>query len=148
MIVAHIAGFSDAGKTTVCLRLAAEARRRGHVVGYIKHHHGPLDRPGSGTDRLREAGVGQRWLVGSDGSLHLGGTDDLDSLIGAAKAAGCNFLLVEGFKTQGGAKCWLRRHADDVPPKDVSDVRLDMEGAEALRLGAGELWRRMPLRDV
>ncbi len=148
MIVVHVAGYSDSGKTTVCRRLAAEARRRGHVVGYIKHHDGALERPGSGTDHLREAGASHRWLVASDGSMHLGAPDDLGDLIASAKAAGCSFLLVEGFKTYGGAKCWLRRQLDDAPPPGVEDVIVDMETVEALRLGAEELIERVPAREV
>ena len=148
MIVLQVAGFSDSGKTTVCRMLADVATRQGHVVGYIKHHDGPIERDGSGTDLLRQAGATHRWLTGSDGSIQLGCPADLEVLISAAKAAGCGFVLVEGFKSQRGAKCWLRRHADDATPASVPDVGLDMLGAEAMSLGAEELMCRMPWRDV
>lgn len=144
----QIAGFSDSGKTTVCRELAAEARRQGHLVGYIKHHEGPLERQGSDTGLLGAMGAGHRWLAGSDGSCHLGAPDDLISLLAAAETAGCTLVIVEGFKSQGGVKCWLRRHPQDEPPPSVADVTLDIESAEALHLGAQELLRRMPSRGI
>lgn len=148
MIVVQITGFSDSGKSTVCRRLAAEARRQGHVVGYIKHHDGPLERQGSDTQLASAAGAEHRWLAGSDGSCRLGAPDDLEGLLAAAKAAGCSLVLVEGFKSLDGAKCWLRRHPDDGPPPGVTGVVLDMASAEALHLDAGELMRRMPTREA
>ena len=144
----QVTGFSAAGKTTVCSALAAEARRRGEVVGYVKHHDGPLERQDSDTDLVGRQGAELRWLAGSDGTSRLGRPQGLDDLASAAQAAGCTFLLVEGFKGEKGAKCWLRRHAADAPPKGVSDVALDMLGAEALALGPQELLRRMPMREV
>ena len=148
MIVVQIAGFSDSGKTTVCRRLAAQARREGHLVGYIKHHDGPLERPASDTGSVGASGANLRWLAGSDGSCRLGRPDSLDDLIADARAAGCTFVLVEGFKGAEGAKCWLRRHPDDQPPPGVGNILLDIESAEALALDAQDLLRRMPRREV
>ena len=144
----QVAGFSQSGKTTVCSALAAEARRRGEIVGYVKHHDGPLERQDSDTDLVGRQGAELRWLAGSDGTSRLGRPQGLPELASAAKAAGCTFLLVEGFKSEPGAKCWLRRHAADAPPPEVCDVALDMMGAEALALGPAELMRRMPVREV
>ncbi len=148
MIVVQITGFSDSGKSTVCRRLVAEARSEGHVVGYIKHHDGPLERQGSDTQLASDAGAGHRWLAGSDGSCRLGAPDDLAGLLAAAKAAGCSLVLVEGFKSQEGAKCWLRRHPADDPPPGVTGVALAAGRDELLGLPAGELLRRMPMREV
>ena len=144
----QIAGYSDSGKTTVSELLVAQARGEGHVVGYIKHHDGLLERPGSDTDLAGRAGAAQRWLAGSDGSCRIGPPDELGDLLVAAREAGCSFVVVEGFKGSPGAKCWLRRSPDDHPPQGVSEIALDMESAEALALGAEELLRRMPRREI
>ena len=144
----QIAGFSGCGKTTLAERVVAEARAAGHLVGYIKHHHGPLERPGSDTDLAGRAGAVQRWLAGSDGTCRLDSPDSLAALLAAARSGGCTFVVVEGFKGSPGAKCWLRRDADDAPPREVAGVQLDMLGLEALALGPAEVMRRLPRREA
>ena len=148
MIVVQVSGYSGSGKTRLCARLAALAAARGHHVGYIKSHHGAVDRQGSDTAQLGAAGAARRWLLGLDGLLALGAPPDLRELLRQARADGCTLVLVEGFKTSPGVKCWLRRTPEDAPPPDVADVALDLRPGEAQALGDDALWARLPWRGA
>ena len=145
MIVVQVAGYSSSGKTEVCLRLAECATAEG-PVGYVKSHHGELERPFSDTGRMG-AHASLRLLAGSDGTLRLGGRPTLEELVAEARSAGCAVVLVEGFKFAEGPKTWLRRDAQDVPPQGVTGVALDMLGAQAISLEAQVLWRIVPRRE-
>ena len=56
--IISVIGWHDAGKTTFIVRLVAELKRRGLRVATIKHSRGhfEIDRPGTDTWRLAQAG--------------------------------------------------------------------------------------------
>lgn len=147
MIVVHVTGYSGSGKTSVCRLLAASRELQGRKVAFLKHHHGPLDRPESDTASLAAAGVPIRMLAGGDGVLRLGALPTLSDLLQSAADEGVDLALVEGFKKERGAKVWLRRTKDDTPPDGVQDVDLDIMGTVALALSPEEMWRMAPRRE-
>lgn len=73
--VISIAGWKDAGKTSVSVALAGELRRRGYRVMAMKHGHGfQLDTPGTDSFRLaRESCVERVLLAGPRDLALLGG---------------------------------------------------------------------------
>ena len=104
-----IVGPSDAGKTTLVESLVAELADAGRV-GTIKsiHHDIEIDTPGKDTHRHRTAGADT--VVGLTPSLSFeitpGGKDAADSeaallasTVDDLRAAGYEFVLIEGFHT-------------------------------------------------
>ena len=148
MIVVHLAGFSDSGKTTLARRIVRAAAAEGHLVAYVKHHHGRLEQGGSDTDLALGAGAALCVLAGTDGTLWLDRPHGLAELLAAAKAQGCTLAVVEGFKGAPGPKCWLRRSSEDAPPPEVADVALDLTPDEAQGLEDTEILRRLPAYEV
>jgi molybdopterin-guanine dinucleotide biosynthesis protein B len=117
MKVAQVAGWSGAGKTTLITALIRLFVARGERVGAIKHTHHPLNDGLSGdTGRFSEAGASLVMLAG-DGEAVLGGQrvryGDPSELL--AQFAGCDVVIVEGFKRFEG---WPRI---DVNRDDGSD---------------------------
>ena len=57
--VVTIVGYSDSGKTTVASALIRALTGEGYRIAYIKHspHGHESDKPGSDTDRQRDAGA-------------------------------------------------------------------------------------------
>jgi len=148
VIVVHLAGFADSGKTTLACRVLQAAAAEGHRVAYIKHHHDRLERPGSDTDRAHAAGATLCVLAGTDGTLWLDRPHALAEILVAAKAHGSTLAIVEGFKGAPGPKCWLRRSSEDAPPPEVADVALDLTPDEAQGLEDTEILRRLPAYEV
>jgi len=104
-----IVGPSDAGKTTLLESLVAELADAGRV-GTIKsiHHDIEIDTPGKDTHRHRTAGADT--VVGLTPSLSFEITSGgkaaadselalLESTIDDLRAAGYEFVLIEGFHT-------------------------------------------------
>ena len=112
--VLGIAGWKNAGKTTMTERLVAELSRRGHRVSTVKHahHDADIDRPGTDTYRHRTAGAaevalvtGRRWALmhESRGEEEPG----LDEVL--ARLSPCDIVLVEGYRRAPIPKIELRR---------------------------------------
>ena len=70
--VIGVAGFKNAGKTTLVERLVAELTGRGHLISTVKHAHHSFDIDHEGRDsfRHRKAGASEvavvsrhRWAI-------------------------------------------------------------------------------------
>ncbi len=105
----HIIGKKNHGKTTLTVALVQELRRRGLVVGTIKHspHHHELDTEGKDSYRHREAGASPAAVVTSElvgVFMPRPDADDPYSRL-APIYQGCDIVLVEGDKgLPGGVK--------------------------------------------
>lgn len=120
MNIIGIAGFSGSGKTTLVVRLIPEIRRRGLTVSTVKHthHNVSIDKKGSVTRRLRDAGAIDVVVAAADHWAllheHRGAPEpSLEDL--AARMKPVDILLVEGFKTHSHDKIEVHRPALDRP---------------------------------
>lgn len=111
--VIGVAGFKNAGKTTLVERLVTELTRRGHRVSTVKHAHHSFDIDHEGRDsfRHRKAGASEvavvsrhRWAI-----IHESRDDEeptLEQII--AKLAPCDLVIVEGYKRDTHDKIEVR----------------------------------------
>ncbi len=121
-----VAGFKNAGKTTLVERLVTELTGRGFRISTIKHAHHSFDIDHEGRDsfRHRAAGAAQvavvsrhRWAVISE----LGDNPEpsLDEML--AKLDPCDLVIVEGYKRDGHDKIEVRNLDDDKPKLSNED---------------------------
>jgi molybdopterin-guanine dinucleotide biosynthesis protein B len=114
-----VAGFKNAGKTTLLVALVRELAARGFRVGSIKHaHHAfDLDHPGKDSWRHREAGAREVIVVSSQRCAHLRELDGtpprLADLLGQFTAV--DVILAEGYKAESHPKLEVRRRAAPGP---------------------------------
>ena len=101
--VLGIAGYKNAGKTTLTANLVAELTRRGHTVSTIKHahHHFDLDHPGRDSYRHREAGAQEVAIVSRNrwALIHELREEDeppMEEML--AKLAPCDIVIIEGYR--------------------------------------------------
>jgi molybdopterin-guanine dinucleotide biosynthesis protein B len=118
--VIGVAGFKNAGKTTLVEKLVAELTRRGYRISTVKHAHYSFDIDHEGRDsfRHRKAGAGEvavvsasRWAIihESRGEAE----PPLDEIL--AKLAPCDLVIVEGYKRDSHDKIEVRNLALDHP---------------------------------
>jgi molybdopterin-guanine dinucleotide biosynthesis adapter protein len=111
--VIGVAGFKNAGKTTLVERLVAELTQRGHRISTVKHAHHSFDIDHEGRDsfRHRKAGATEvavvsrhRWAI-----IHEA-RDDQEPTLGEilAKLAPCDLVIVEGYKRDAHDKIEVR----------------------------------------
>ena len=128
--VMGVAGFKNAGKTTLVEKLVRELTGRGFRIATVKHAHHSFDIDHEGRDsfRHRQAGAsevavisGQRWAI-----IHeLRGEDEptLEAIL--ARLAPCDIVLVEGYKREAHKKIETRRlEAKDRSPLSVNDAHI------------------------
>ncbi|MFN4140597.1 molybdopterin-guanine dinucleotide biosynthesis protein B [Aestuariivirga sp.] len=111
--VIGVAGFKNAGKTTLVEKLVGELTRRGHRVSTVKHAHHSFDIDHEGRDsfRHRKAGASEvavvsrhRWAIIHESR---GGEEPtLDEVLG--KLAPCDLVIVEGYKRDSHDKIEVR----------------------------------------
>ncbi len=105
----HVLGRKNHGKTTLVSELVRELVGRGLKVGTIKHtsHPHELDRPGSDSFVLRQAGASPSTIVAGELMaifVPLDGASDYTRDLEEAYA-GCDLVLVEGDRNRpGGVK--------------------------------------------
>jgi len=111
--VIGVAGFKNAGKTTLVERLVSELTRRGHRISTVKHAHHSFDIDHEGRDsfRHRKAGASEvavvsrhRWAI-----IHESREDAepaLEDIL--AKLAPCDLVIVEGYKRDTHDKIEVR----------------------------------------
>jgi molybdopterin-guanine dinucleotide biosynthesis protein B len=115
-----IAGFKNAGKTTLTERLVAELTKRGYVVSTVKHaHHAfDIDHEGRDSHRHRKAGAREVAIVSRNrwALVHeLRGEDEPPFTAVLEKLEACDLVLVEGYKREGHPKLEVRRAGLDHP---------------------------------
>ncbi|MFO1131752.1 MAG: molybdopterin-guanine dinucleotide biosynthesis protein B [Hyphomicrobiales bacterium] len=137
--VIGVAGFKNAGKTTLVEKLVTELTRRGHQVSTVKHAHHSFDIDHEGRDsfRHRKAGAAEvavvsrhRWAI-----IHESRDEaepSLEEIL--AKLAPCDLVIVEGYKRDGHDKIEVR-NIDLAHPKlageDPTVVAVAANGAVA-----------------
>ncbi len=115
-----VAGFKNAGKTTLVEKLVTELTRRGHRISTIKHAHHSFDIDHEGRDsfRHRKAGASEvavvsrhRWAI-----IHEMRNEEeptLEDML--AKLAPCDLVIVEGYKRDTHDKIEVRNIELDHP---------------------------------
>jgi molybdopterin-guanine dinucleotide biosynthesis adapter protein len=118
--VIGVAGFKNAGKTTLVEKLVGALTARGHRVSTVKHAHHSFDIDQEGRDsfRHRKAGASEvavvsrhRWAI-----MHEARGEDepsLDQIL--AKLAPCDLVIVEGYKRDAHDKIEVRNLELDHP---------------------------------
>lgn len=114
--VIGVAGFKNAGKTTLVEKLVTELSRRGHRVSTVKHAHHSFDIDHEGRDsfRHRKAGASEvavvsrhRWAI-----IHEKRDGEEPSLADIlAKLEPCDLVIVEGYKRDSHDKIEVRNLA-------------------------------------
>lgn len=111
--VIGVAGFKNAGKTTLVEKLVTELTRRGWRISTVKHAHHSFDIDHEGRDsfRHRKAGASEvavvsrhRWAI-----IHESREDEeplLKEIL--AKLAPCDLVIVEGYKRDTHDKIEVR----------------------------------------
>ena len=124
--VIGVAGFKNAGKTTLVEKLVAELTRRGRRVSTVKHAHHAFDIDHEGRDSFRHRKAGacevvvvsqNRWAL-----MHESRGEAEPSLADIlAKLAPCDLVIVEGYKRDSHDKIEVRNLALDHPKLAGSD---------------------------
>jgi len=139
-VVAFV-GRSDAGKTTLLVKVIAELHGRGIRVGSIKHSHhitaAAMDVEGKDSWRHKQAGASRTLLVGKERlqlvSDHSGQPSPVE--LAQRYMDGMQLVLVEGYKESPGDKIEVvRAERATLPllrPEDglialASDIPVDM----------------------
>lgn len=111
--VIGVAGFKNAGKTTLVEKLVKELTRRGYRISTVKHAHHSFDIDHEGRDsfRHRKAGASEvavvsrhRWALIHESRDEAEPT--LDEIL--AKLAPCDLVIVEGYKRDTHDKIEVR----------------------------------------
>jgi molybdopterin-guanine dinucleotide biosynthesis protein B len=111
--VIGVAGFKNAGKTTLVEKLVSELARRGYRISTVKHAHHSFDIDHEGRDsfRHRKAGASEvavvsrhRWAI--IGELRDEREPTLAEML--SKLAPCDLVIVEGYKRDEHAKIEVR----------------------------------------
>ncbi len=101
--VIGIAGYKNAGKTTLTINLVKELIGRGFKVSTVKHahHNFDIDHPGRDSYRHREAGAHEvaivtryRWALLHE--LRRQEEPDMDEIL--AKLEPCDLVVIEGYR--------------------------------------------------
>lgn len=134
-----VAGFKNAGKTTLVEKLVAELTRRGLRVSTVKHAHHSFDIDHQGRDsfRHRQAGATEvavvsrsRWAIIHE--LRREAEPGLADIL--AKLDACDLVIVEGYKRDAHDKIEVRNLALDYPKlagDDPTVVAIAANGAVA-----------------
>jgi molybdopterin-guanine dinucleotide biosynthesis protein B len=130
-LVFGVAGWKNAGKTTLVERLVAEFVRRGWTVNTVKHAHhaADVDQPGRDTFRHRAAGATEVALVGGHRYAIMREQEDATLVEVLARLAPADVVLVEGFKREPHPKIEIRAGTDEaaappMAPKDPSIIAI------------------------
>lgn len=135
--VIGVAGFKNAGKTTLVEKLVGELTRRGHRVSTVKHAHHSFDIDHEGRDsfRHRKAGASEvavvsrhRWAI-----IHESREESEPSLEEILdKLAPCDLVIVEGYKRDSHDKIEVRNlelSHPDLAGDDPTVVAIAANGA-------------------
>jgi len=120
MKVFGVAGFKNAGKTTLVVELVREFRARGLRVGTVKHahHEFDIDHPGKDSYQHREAGAEEVIVASARRWAHICELTETSEPALAdllAHLGDLDIVLVEGYKHGEHPKLELRRSGVDAP---------------------------------
>jgi molybdopterin-guanine dinucleotide biosynthesis protein B len=120
MKIFGIAGFKNAGKTTLIVELIHVLKSRGLRVATIKHahHEFDIDHPGKDSFLHREAGAREVIVASSRRWAHIcelddGAEPDLQELLG--HLGDTDLVLIEGYKHGTHPRLELRRAGVEAP---------------------------------
>ena len=115
-----VAGFKNAGKTTLVERLVRHLTERGYRISTVKHAHHSFDIDHEGRDSFRHRAAGasevavvsaSRWAI-----IHESRDEaepPLSDILG--KLAPCDLVIIEGYKRDDHDKIEVRNLALDHP---------------------------------
>ena len=115
-----VAGFKNAGKTTLVERLVRHLTERGYRISTVKHAHHSFDIDHEGRDSFRHRAAGasevavvsaSRWAIIHE--LRDEAEPPLADIL--AKLAPCDLVIIEGYKRDGHDKIEVRNLALDHP---------------------------------
>ncbi|QIG48230.1 molybdopterin-guanine dinucleotide biosynthesis protein B [Nordella sp. HKS 07] len=115
-----VAGFKNAGKTTLVEKLVRELTGRGYRVATVKHAHHSFDIDHEGRDSFRHRAAGasevavisrQRWAIIHESR----GEEEPSFEMILAKLTPCDLVIVEGYKHGDHLKIEVRNLALDHP---------------------------------
>jgi molybdopterin-guanine dinucleotide biosynthesis adapter protein len=115
-----VAGFKNAGKTTLVEKLVVALTQKGYRISTVKHAHHSFDIDHEGRDsfRHRKAGATEvavisksRWAIIHE--LREEAEPSLAEILG--QLAPCDLVIVEGYKRDGHDKIEVRNLALDNP---------------------------------
>jgi molybdopterin-guanine dinucleotide biosynthesis protein B len=139
MKVIGVAGYKNAGKTTLVERLVRHLTSQGYRVSTVKHAHHSFDIDHEGRDsfRHRKAGAAEVAVISKERTaiIHeLRGAEppSLDDVLATLKP--CDLVIVEGYKRDAHDKIEVRNLALDHPPlagTDATVVAIAATGAVA-----------------
>ena len=126
MKVFGIAGFKNAGKTTLVVDLIKELTERDLKVATVKHahHEFDIDHPGKDSFKHREAGAREVIVASSRRWAHITelAEDEEPPLSELLTHLGdVDLVLIEGYKHGDHPKLELRRMGQDAPQLAESD---------------------------
>ena len=111
--VIGVAGFKNAGKTTLVEKLVTELTRRGWRISTVKHAHHSFDIDHEGRDSFRHRKAGacevavvsrHRWAI-----IHESRDEEEPPLVEIlGKMAPCDLVIVEGYKRDSHDKIEVR----------------------------------------
>ena len=125
MRVFGIAGFKNAGKTTLVVALLQELRQRGLQIATIKHahHEFDIDHPGKDSYQHRLAGAREVIISSSRRWAHICELRDeeptLQQLL--ARLGDVDLVLIEGYKHGEHPKLEVRRDGQTHPELAATD---------------------------
>ena len=124
--VIGVAGFKNAGKTTLVEKLVSELAQRGFRISTVKHAHHSFDIDHEGRDSFRHRKAGatevavvsaQRWAIIHE--LREDREPSLEAIL--AKMAPVDLVVVEGCKRDAHPKIEVRNLALDHPKLAQAD---------------------------
>lgn len=132
-----VAGFKNAGKTTLVEKLVIELTGRGFRISTVKHAHHSFDIDHEGRDsfRHRKAGATEVAVVSSGRwALIHELRNEAEPYLGDVlkKLAPCDLVIVEGYKRDDHDKIEVRNLSLDHPPlagEDPTIVAIAATGA-------------------
>ena len=138
-----VAGWKNAGKTTLVERLVAEFVRRGWKVATIKnaHHEVDIDRPGTDSFRHRTAGASEVALVGGHRYAIMREQEEPTLAEVLARLAPADIVLIEGFKREPHPKIEVRGGGDQ-PSLAAHDPQILAIAADTQPAETGLPWFR------
>jgi molybdopterin-guanine dinucleotide biosynthesis protein MobB len=127
MKIFGIAGFKNAGKTTLIVDLIGELRSRGLQIATVKHahHEFDIDHPGKDSHQHRTAGATEVIVSSARRWAHIRELADapeptLDELLQHMDKP--DIVLIEGYKHGGHPKLELRRAGQNMPELAATDT--------------------------